>query len=50
MRKTDPSPRPNRPAFLGDLFESLTERGLKQSWHRGRDWMKRHRPFGRRKG
>lgn len=27
------------------MFESLTERGLKKSWHRGRDWMRRHRPF-----
>ena len=32
------------------MFESLTERGLKKSWHHGRDWMKRHRPFRRRKG
>jgi phosphatidylserine/phosphatidylglycerophosphate/cardiolipin synthase-like enzyme len=32
------------------MFEGLTERGLRKSWHRGRDWMKRHRPFGRRKG
>ncbi|MBN8846201.1 MAG: phospholipase [Sphingomonadales bacterium] len=31
------------------MFESLTERGLKKSWHRGRDWMRRHRPFRRRK-
>jgi malonyl-CoA decarboxylase len=27
MTKTEPTPRPGRPAFLGDLFESLTERG-----------------------
>ncbi|WP_447762595.1 phospholipase D-like domain-containing protein [Sphingopyxis panaciterrae] len=32
------------------MFESFTERGLKKSWHRGRDWMKRHRPLGRRQG
>lgn len=32
------------------MFEGLTERGLRKSWHRGRDWMKRHRPFRRRKG
>jgi len=30
------------------MFERLTERGLRKSWHRGRDWMRRHRPFGRR--
>ena len=30
------------------MFESLTERGLKKSWHRGRDWMRRHRPFARK--
>lgn len=30
------------------MFESLTERGLRKSWHRGRDWMRRHRPFRRR--
>ena len=30
------------------MFEGLTERGLKKSWHRGRDWMKRHRPFKHR--
>ncbi len=29
------------------MFESLTERGLRKSWHRGRNWMKRHRPFRR---
>ncbi|WP_422061095.1 phospholipase D-like domain-containing protein [Sphingopyxis sp.] len=29
------------------MFESLTERGLKKSWHSGRKWMRRHRPFGR---
>jgi len=28
------------------MFESMTERGLRKSWHRGRDWMRRHRPFG----
>lgn len=31
------------------MFESLTERGLRKSWHRGRNWMKHHRPFTRRK-
>ena len=31
------------------MFESLTERGLRKSWHRGRDWMRRHRPFGRKR-
>ncbi|KTE22073.1 phospholipase [Sphingopyxis sp. H050] len=30
------------------MFESLTERGLRKSWHRGRNWMRRHRPFRRR--
>lgn len=30
------------------MFESLTERGLRKSWHRGRDWMRRHRPFRRK--
>lgn len=30
------------------MFEGFTERGLKKSWHHGRDWMKRHRPFGRK--
>ena len=37
------------PTSPDDMFESLTERGLRKSWHRGRDWMRRHRPF-RRKG
>lgn len=31
------------------MFEGLTERGLRKSWHHGRNWMKRHRPFGRGK-
>lgn len=26
------------------MFEGIAERGLKKSWHRGRDWMRRHRP------
>lgn len=26
------------------MFETFTERGLKKSWHRGKAWMKRHRP------
>lgn len=30
------------------MFEGLTERGLRKSWHRGRNWMKHHRPFGRK--
>jgi phosphatidylserine/phosphatidylglycerophosphate/cardiolipin synthase-like enzyme len=30
------------------MFESLTERGLRKSWHRGRNWMKHHRPFRRK--
>lgn len=30
------------------MFEGFTERGLRKSWHRGRNWMKRHRPFGRK--
>lgn len=30
------------------MFEGLTERGLRKSWHRGRNWMRRHRPFGRK--
>lgn len=30
------------------MFESLTERGLRKSRHRGRDWMRRHRPFRRK--
>ncbi|MGN6690653.1 MAG: phospholipase D-like domain-containing protein [Sphingopyxis sp.] len=29
------------------MFESFTERGLRKSWRRGRNWMKRHRPFRR---
>ncbi|HET6526292.1 phospholipase D-like domain-containing protein [Sphingopyxis sp.] len=36
------------PTSPDDMFESLTERGLKKSWHRGRDWMRRHRPFRRK--
>lgn len=36
------------PTHPDEMFESLTERGLKKSWHRGRDWMRRHRPFRRR--
>mgnify|MGYP002653386225 CR=1 FL=1 len=28
------APRPNRPAFLGELFESLTERGRRLLWRR----------------
>ena len=27
------------------MFEGIAERGLKKSWHRGKAWMKRHRPF-----
>ncbi|KQZ71980.1 phospholipase [Sphingopyxis sp. Root214] len=30
------------------MFEGFTERGLKKSWHRGRSWMGRHRPFRRK--
>ncbi|MDK2761525.1 MAG: phospholipase D-like domain-containing protein [Sphingopyxis sp.] len=30
------------------MFEGLAERGLRKSWHRGRHWMKRHRPFRRK--
>lgn len=30
------------------MLEGLSERGLRKSWHRGRDWMRRHRPFGRK--
>jgi len=30
------------------MFEGFTERGLRKSWHRGRDWMKHHRPFRRK--
>ena len=36
------------PASPDAMFESIAERGLKKSWHRGRSWMKRHRPFGRK--
>lgn len=35
------------PARPDAMFESLTERGLRKSWHRGKVWMKRHRPFRR---
>lgn len=27
------------------MFEALPERGLRKHWHRGKAWMKRHRPF-----
>ena len=30
------------------MFESLAERGMRKSWHRGRNWMRRHRPFRHR--
>ena len=30
------------------MFEGFAERGLKKSWHRGKSWMNRHRPFGRK--
>ena len=30
------------------MFEGFAERGLKKSWHRGRNWMKHHRPFRRK--
>ena len=36
------------PTSPDDMFESLTERGLRKSWHRGKSWMKRHRPFRRK--
>ena len=36
------------PASPDEMFESLAERGLRKSWHRGRDWMKRHSPLRRR--
>lgn len=31
------------------MFEGFAQRGLKKSWNRGKGWMKRHRPFGRKK-
>ncbi len=36
------------PTSPDDMFESLTERGLRKSWHRGKSWMQRHRPFRRK--
>ena len=36
------------PTSPDTMFEGFAERGLKKSWHRGRDWMRRHRPFGRK--
>ncbi|WOF45167.1 phospholipase [Sphingopyxis indica] len=33
---------PTRP---NAMFEGIAGRGLKKSWHRGKAWMKRHRPF-----
>jgi hypothetical protein len=30
------------------MFEGIAERGLRRNWHRGKAWMKRHRPFRRR--
>ena len=30
------------------MFEGFTERGLRKSWHRGRNWMRNHRPFRRK--
>ncbi|HWV60341.1 MAG TPA: phospholipase D-like domain-containing protein [Sphingopyxis sp.] len=36
------------PTSPDDMFESLTERGLRKSWHRGKSWMERHRPFRRK--
>ncbi len=39
--------------FSGEIAtgtEGFAERGLRKSWHRGRDWMRRHRPFGRKAG
>lgn len=31
------------------MFEGIAERGLRKGWHRGKAWMKRHRPFARRR-
>ncbi|MBA3942240.1 MAG: phospholipase [Sphingopyxis sp.] len=36
---------PTRPDAM---FEGLSEHGLRKSWHHGREWMRRHKPFGRR--
>lgn len=30
------------------MFEGLAERGLRKHWHRGKAWVKRHRPFRRK--
>lgn len=30
------------------MFEGIAERGLKKSWHRGKAWMTRRRPFRRK--
>lgn len=31
------------------MFEGIAERGLRKSWHRGKSWMKQHRPFSRKR-
>ena len=31
------------------MFEGIAERGLRRNWHRGKAWMKRHRPFRRKR-
>ncbi|MGH6650335.1 MAG: phospholipase D-like domain-containing protein [Sphingopyxis sp.] len=30
------------------MFDAIPERGMRKNWHRGRAWMARHRPFGRK--
>ncbi len=30
------------------MFEAIPERGFRKNWRRGKAWMKRHRPFGRK--
>lgn len=37
------------PASPDAMFEGFAQRGLKKSWNRGKGWMQRHRPFGRKK-
>lgn len=32
------------------MFENIPERGLRKNWHRGKAWMRRHRPFRRNAG
>ncbi len=30
------------------MFDAIPERGMRKNWRKGREWIRRHRPFGRK--